>query len=151
MSPMQTAYIRIVRKIKSKSDGETAIAKDIVKDGIGKMLGRFSQEPGIIEASRKLYATAIKTYKTPTSMIADAAKEGANLLFEKFGTAACGEILLIFSSAIAQYFQLEGETLAKPLAEEASTFFKKVGCEGQATKVIEILDDPRTKSEFKMF
>jgi len=151
INPMQAAYVRLLRKIKGKSDGESEKAKDIVREGIDKLLSKFGDQKGIIEASRKLYSTAIKTYKVPNSVISDTAKEGAELLFEKFGQAACNEIFLIYSSAIIQYFSLKEENLAKTLADDASAFFTKNDCPEQTTKITEVLQDPRSKSEFKMF
>ncbi len=151
INPMQAAYVRLLRKIKGKSDGESEKAKDIVRDGIDKLLSNFGDQKGIIEASRKLYSTAIKTYKVPNSVISDTAKEGAELLFEKFGQAACNEIFQIYSSAIIQYFSLKEENLAKILADDASAFFTKYNCPEQTTKITEVLHDPRSKSEFKMF
>ncbi|NVM53206.1 MAG: hypothetical protein HWN66_05845 [Candidatus Helarchaeota archaeon] len=148
---MQVNYIRIVRKVKGKSDGESAIAKDVVRKAIEKFLLKFSEAPGIIEASRKLYSTAIKTYKVPNTMIAETAKEGAELLFEKFGKAAAGEISLVYSSAIIHYFSLKEEALAKSLADDASAFFTKCDCSEQIAKISEVLQDPRSKSDAKLF
>ena len=151
INPMQAAYVRLLRKIKGKSDGESEKAKDLVREGIEKLFSNFGDQKGIIEASRKLYSTAIKTYKVPNSVISDTAKEGANLLFAKFGKAACNEIFQIYSSAIVQYFGLKEESLAKSLADDATSFFIKNECPEQFTKIAEILQDPRSKSEFKMF
>ena len=151
INQMQAAYVRIVRKVKGKSDGESVKAKDIVHESIEKFLSKFSEEAGIVEATRKLYTTTIKTYKVPNSMIAETAKDGANLLFEKFGKTACNEIFLIFSSAIIHYFGLKEDTLAKSIAEDASSFFSDHECPEQITKITEVLQDPRSKSDFKMF
>ncbi len=151
INPMQAAYVRILRKVKGKSDGESEKAKEVVRNGVEKLLSNFADQQGIIEASRKLYSTAIKTYKIPNSMIADTAKEGAELLFGKFGKTACNEIFLIYSSAIILYFGLKDENLAKSLADDASTFFTKNECPEQITKIAEVLQNPRSKSDFKMF
>ena len=151
INPMQAAYVRLLRKVKGKSDGESEKAKEIVRAGVEKLLSNFADKKGIIEAARKLYSTAIKTYSVPNTMIADTAKEGADLLFEKFGKTACNEIFLIYSSAIIVYFGLKEENLAKSLADDASAFFTKNDCPEQTTKITEVLQDPRSKSEFKMF
>ena len=151
INPMQAAYVRLLRKIKGKTDGESEKAKDIVREGIKKLLSNFGDHKGIIEATRKLYSTAIKTYKVPNSMIGETAKEGVNILFGKFGKAASGEIFQIFSSAIIQYFALNEESLAKSIADDASAFFTTNNCPEEASKIAEVLQDPRSKSEFKMF
>lgn len=151
MNKMQTAYIRIIRKIKQKSDGSSAIAKDLVQEGVDKLVSNFSDDPGIIEASRKLYSTAIKTYKTPSPFIAEIAKDGAALLHEKFGKTACGEIYHLYSSAIIQYLRLKEDTLAKSLTDEAVAFFTQNDCPEQAANIPSVLEDPRSKSDIKLF
>jgi hypothetical protein len=148
---MQAAYVRLLRKIKQKADGESAVTKDIVHEGVQKLLNTFPDAAGIIEASRKLYSTAIKTYKTPNTLIRVTANEGAQLLFDKFGKMACPEISYIFSSAIVQYFGLQDESQAKALGEDASKFFIRCDCPDQVTKIQEVLRDPQSKSDFKLF
>lgn len=151
INSMQAAYVRLLRKIKQKADGSSAIAKDLVQEGVQKLLINFPDAAGIIEASRKLYSTAIKTYKTPSPFIGTIANEGAQLLFEKFGRTACPEIVYIFTSAIVQFFGLREESHAKALAEAASNFFTHCNCPDQITKLQEVLQDPQSKSDFKMF
>jgi len=148
---MQASYVRLLRKIKMKSDGQTEIAKTLVREGIEKFVTKFADSPGIIEAARKLYSTALKTYKTPNSLIRETAKEGAILLFAKFGKKACPEIFYIFSSAIVQYFSLKAERLAKDVATDATTFFTDQDCPDLAQKITEILKAPKSTSDFKLF
>ena len=148
---MQAAYVRVLRKIKTKGDGESDKVKEIVRAGVEKLFSKYLDHAGISEAARKLYSTAIKTYKIPNIYIAEIAKEGAALLFENFGKDACKNIYLIYTSAILQYFNLEEETLAKSLGDDASAFFKDVVCEDQILKLEEFMKDPKSKSDIKMF
>ncbi len=148
---MQAAYVRILRKIKQKSDGESAEARAIVKDGVEKLLAKFSDHAGIIEAARKLYSTAIKTYKLASTSIAEISTDGAQLLYDQFGKTACTEISLIFSSAIIQYLQLNSEDLAKTLTKQAADFFTQIQCPEQAANIQMVLTDPRSKSDIKLF
>ena len=148
---MQAAYVRLLRKIKQKSDGESAIAKDLVQEGIEKFLDHHGTEPGIIEASRKLYSTAIKTYRIATPLIGEIARTGAQFLLDKFGNTACNEIYYIFSSAIIQYFQLKDEKLAETVADHATSFFNEHGCSDQAQQIADVLNDPKSKSDVKFF
>ncbi|MHA1359468.1 MAG: hypothetical protein ACTSQI_14760 [Candidatus Helarchaeota archaeon] len=151
INKMQTAYVRVLRKIKTKSDGETETAKELVHDGVTKLVQTFPDAAGIIEASRKLYSTAVRTYKVPAAFIAESAKEGAQLLLDTFGTAACKEIFYILSSAIVHYINLNNESLAKSLAEDAATFLSEVGCDEQAAKIPQVLENPESRGDVKMF
>ncbi len=47
INTMQTAYVRILRKIKQKADGESAIAKDLAKENVEKLLSQFNEDPNI--------------------------------------------------------------------------------------------------------
>ncbi len=151
INKMQTAYVRVLRKIKMKNDGETEKAKELVHDGVKKLVQTFPDAAGIIEASRKLYSTAIRTYKVPSAFVAESAKDGAQLLLDTFGTAACKEIFYIFSSAIVHYINLDNEPLAKSLAEAAAAFLSEAGCAEQAAKIPEVLENPESRGDVKMF
>jgi hypothetical protein len=148
---MQTKYVQILRKIKQKGDGESKIAKELAMQGVQKLLEQFAEDPGILEASRKLYNTAIKTYKVPNALIAEIAKEGASLLFEQFGKSACPELFHIFSNAIIQYLDLNEESLAQSLTDEAIAFFTTCESPEQAANIAEVLKDPHSKSNIKLF
>jgi len=150
---MQTKYVQILRKIKQKGDGESGTAKEMAMQGVEKLLEQFADDPAnnLLEASRKLFNTAIKTYKIPNMLIAEIAKEGAALLFEKFSSSACPEILNIFSNAITQYLDLNEESLAQSLKDEAIEFFKESNCPQQAKNIINALKEPLTKSTPKLF
>ncbi len=151
INPMQAAYVRILRKIKQKSDGESVLAKEIVHEGVEKLLSSFSEDASIIEASRKLYSTAIKTYKIPAPFIAETAKDGATLLFNKFGKVACAEIFYIFSSAITHYLALNDKAGATSLTNEGTAFFNTCNCPEQATHLLKVLEEPPSKSDMKLF
>ncbi len=151
INTMQTAYVRVLRKIKQKSDGESAVAKDLAMENVEKLLSQFNEDPGILEAARKLYNTAIKTYRVPNALIGETAKDGARLLRDKFGKPACPEIFHIFSSAITQLLDLNAEPLAQALITDASTFFTEANCPEQAEKIANILKEPRAKSDIKLF
>lgn len=148
---MQTKYVQILRKIKQKGDGASGIAKEIAMQGVEKLIEQFAEDPGILEASRKLYNTAIKTYKVPNALIAEIAKEGASLLFEKFNKTACPEIFHIFANAIIQYLDLNDELIAQTLTDEAIAFFNSCDSPEQAANVSNVMKDPHSKSNIKLF
>jgi hypothetical protein len=151
INPMQAAYVRILRKIKQKADGESALAKELVNEGIEKLLDRFAEEPGIVEASRKLYTTTIKTYKTSSQILSDIAKDSSQLLFNKFKKSACSEIFLIYSSAIIQYLTLNDEERAQSTTDAAIAFFNQCNCPEQAINIAKVIKDPKSKSDIKLF
>jgi hypothetical protein len=151
INTMQTAYVRILRKIKQKSDGESAVAKDLANENVEKLLSQFGEDPGILEAARKLYNTAIKTYRIPNTLIAQIAKDGAKLLIDKFGKPACPEIFHIFSSAITQLLDLKAESLAQTLSADAAAFFTTSNCPELAKNVANVLKEPRAQSDLKLF
>ena len=151
INTMQTAYVRVLRKIKQKSDGESAVAKDLAKENVEKLLSQFSEDPGILEGARKLYSTAIKTYKVPNSLIGETAKDGVRLLRDKFGKPACPEIFHIFSSAITHLLDLNAEPLAQALITDASAFFTEINCPEQVEKIANVLKESRAKSDIKLF
>ncbi|MHA1356842.1 MAG: hypothetical protein ACTSQI_04585 [Candidatus Helarchaeota archaeon] len=151
INKMQTSYVRVLRKIKLKSDGESEKAKELALEGVKKLIDTFPDAVGIIEASRKLYSTAIRTYQSPNNHIAESAKEGAQLLLEKFGKEACKEIFYIFSSAIVHYISLNSDSSAKSLCSTATTFLKEAGCNAQAAKIADVLAHPESRGNIKMF
>ncbi|MDD1777848.1 MAG: hypothetical protein LUQ65_06720 [Candidatus Helarchaeota archaeon] len=151
INTMQTAYVRVLRKIKQKADGESAVARDLAKENVEKLLSQFSEDPGILEAARKLYNIAIKSYRVPNALVAETAKDGAKLLRDKFGKSACPEIFHIFSNAITQLFDLKAEPVAQALITDAAAFFTESNCPEQATKIANVLKEPRAKSDVKLF
>jgi hypothetical protein len=151
INTMQTAYVRILRKIKQKADGKSAIAKDLAKENVDKLLSQFNEDPGILEAARKLYNTAIKSYRVPNALIAETAEDGAKLLRDKFGKPACSEIFHIFSAAITQLLDLGAEPTAQALITDASAFFRESNCPEQAANISNVLKEPRAKSDVNLF
>lgn len=151
ISPFQTRYLRLLRKIKG-SKPEKVLERTI--DGAEALIEKYPDENGIQEAIGKLWVQAIgafekdvpKTPKKSANQIRKLANSAFTFLNDKFGNDVGSLVKEIYKAAIVHYVLLWnnpdlkdlGQRIAKRIAMDGAENVRKINQEEIAKEILKM-------------
>ena len=147
ITPFQTRYLKVLRKIKSTSP-ENLLEK--TKSAADSLIEKFPDEEGMIEAINKLWIQSIGVFenlipenpKKSANQIRKIGNAASNYLIEKYGNDVGNLIKDLYKAAITQFLLHQdkelGKRIAKRIAMDGAENVRKIKQEEIAKEILKM-------------